>query len=41
LYDISWFMASLSELITRQVNKEDGYTDRFYSLPSLASKLQA
>jgi hypothetical protein len=36
LYDISWFMASLSEPIARQANKEDGCTGRFYSLPSLA-----
>jgi hypothetical protein len=35
LYDISWLMASLSEPIARQANKEDGCTGRFYSLPSL------
>jgi hypothetical protein len=33
LYDISWLMASLSELIARQADKEDGCTGRFYSLP--------
>ena len=36
LYDISGFMASLSEPIARKSNKEDGCTDRFYSLPSIA-----
>ena len=36
LYNISWLMASLSELIARQANKEDGCTGRFYSLPSMA-----
>jgi hypothetical protein len=36
LYDISWLMASLSEPIDRQANKEEGCTARFYSLPSLA-----
>jgi hypothetical protein len=41
LYDISWFMASLSEPIARQANKEDGCTGRFYSLPSLALTLRA
>jgi hypothetical protein len=41
LYDISWLMASLSEPITRQANKEDGCTGRFYSLPSLALTLGA
>jgi REP element-mobilizing transposase RayT len=41
LYDISWLMASLSEPIARQANKEDGCTDRFYSLPSLALTLRA
>jgi hypothetical protein len=41
LYDISWLMASLSEPIARQVNKEDGCTGRFYSLPSLALTLRA
>jgi hypothetical protein len=39
LYDISWLMASLSEPIARQANKEDGCTGRFYSLPSLALTL--
>jgi hypothetical protein len=41
LYDISWLMASLSEPIARQANKEDGCTGRFYSLPSLALTLRA
>ena len=41
LYDISWLMASLSEPIDRQANKEDGCTGRFYSLPSLALTLGA
>jgi hypothetical protein len=36
LYDISWLIASLSEPIAKQANKEDGCTGRFYSLPSLA-----
>jgi hypothetical protein len=30
LYDISWLMASLSEPIARQANKEDGCTGRFW-----------
>jgi hypothetical protein len=34
-------MASLSEPIARQANKEDGCTGRFYSLPSLALTLRA
>jgi hypothetical protein len=34
LYDISWLMASLSEPIARQANKEDGCTGRFYSKAS-------
>jgi REP element-mobilizing transposase RayT len=41
LYDISWLMASLSEPIARQANKENGYTVRFYSLPSLALTFRA
>jgi hypothetical protein len=41
LYDISWLMASLSEPIARQANKEGGCTGRFYSLPSLALTLWA
>jgi REP element-mobilizing transposase RayT len=41
LYDISWLMASLSEPIARQANKEDGCTGRFYSLPPLALTLRA
>ena len=41
LYNISWLMASLSEPIARQANKEDGCTGRFYSLPSLALTLRA
>jgi hypothetical protein len=41
LYDISWLMASLSEPIARQANKEDACTGRFYSLPSLALTLRA
>jgi hypothetical protein len=41
LCDISWLMASLSEPIARQANKEDGCTGRFYSLPSLALTLRA
>jgi hypothetical protein len=40
LYDISWLMASLSEPIARQANKEDGCSGRFYSLPSLALTLR-
>ena len=41
LYNISWLMANLSELIARQANKEDGCTGRFYSLPSLALTVRA
>jgi hypothetical protein len=41
LYDICWLMASLSEPIARQANKEDGCTGRFYSLPPLALTLRA
>jgi hypothetical protein len=41
LYDIIWLMASLSEPIARQANKEDGFTGRFYSLPFLALTLRA
>jgi hypothetical protein len=41
LYDISWLMRNLDEYIAREANKEDGYTGRFYSLPSLALTLQA
>jgi hypothetical protein len=41
LYDVSWLMASLSEPIARQANKEDGCTGRFYSLPSLALIVRA
>jgi hypothetical protein len=33
-------MASLSEPIARQANKEDGCTSRFYSLPSLGQLKQ-
>jgi hypothetical protein len=41
LIDISWFMRSLSEPITRQANKEDSGTGLFYSLSSMAQPLQA
>jgi hypothetical protein len=41
LYDISWLMASLSEPIARQANKEESCTGRFYFLPSLALTLLA
>ena len=41
LYDISWLVASLSESIARQANKEESCTGRFYSLPSLALTLRA
>ena len=41
LYDISWLMASLSEPIARQANKEESCTGRFYSVPSLALTLRA
>jgi hypothetical protein len=34
-------MVSLSEPIARQVNKEDGCTGRFYSLPSMVLTLRA
>jgi hypothetical protein len=41
LYDISWLMRNLNEHIARVANKEDGFTGRFYSLPSLALTLRA
>ena len=40
LYEISWFMASLIELIDRQANKEDDCAGRFYSLPSFVLTLR-
>jgi hypothetical protein len=41
LYDISWLMRNLNEYIARVANKEDGFTGRFYSLPSMALTLRA
>jgi hypothetical protein len=41
LYDISWLMRNLNEYIAREANKEDGYTGRLYSLPSMALNLWA
>jgi hypothetical protein len=34
-------MRNLNEYIAREANKEDEYTGRFYSLPSLAITLRA
>jgi hypothetical protein len=41
LYDISWLMRDLNEYIARGANKEDKFTGRFYSLPSMALNLRA
>ncbi len=40
LVDISWFMRSLCEPITRMANKEDKCTGRFYSLPPPSGQLK-
>ncbi len=41
LHNISWFMRNLNEFIAREANKEDGCTDRFYLLSSIALNLRA
>ena len=41
LHDISWLMRNLNEHIAREASKEDNFTGRFYSQPSMALALRA